>query len=287
MTMKFDFKTPALQQARDMFVKKTQPIVSSVKNKIDEFKREPESFTNSFVNQNWSEKPGQEMLSPVPQNQTMGTKEFAQKQSNSFWDKTDLKDALSAEKKYAPVKIKQEAQKNGWVPIRSTEVKANTITPKENLTPLKAKEQSVPKPKSVEPFVQSRKKILPKQTLYTGILQEYIPPEGNEIIRKIRETFPEDPDTAVAVFTHESGLGKMPQNLQGSNAFGVAQIMLTSHRDKIPGQTDEDKVRQLLNPHVNLAIARQIYEESGWRPWQSYTSQQYKRYMPQEQIAGF
>lgn len=101
------------------------------------------------------------------------------------------------------------------------------------------------------------------------------------VVDLIKQFFPEDPQTAQAIFTHESQLGKFFKNLAGSNAYGVAQIMLPSHRSKIPGSTDAEKVEALRDPQTNLKIARQVYDEAGgsFNPWQSYTSGAYKKYV--------
>lgn len=111
-----------------------------------------------------------------------------------------------------------------------------------------------------------------------GLMSQNIP-EPLTISQLIAKIFPEDPKTAKAIFTHESQLGKYFKNLGGSNAYGVAQIMLPSHRNKIPGANDPEKIEYLRNPENNLKIARQIYDAQGWNPWQSYTSGAYKKYL--------
>ena len=111
-----------------------------------------------------------------------------------------------------------------------------------------------------------------------GISNPVYQPSVTDLIKKY---FPEDPKTAQAIFTHESQLGKYFKNLGGSNAYGIAQIMLPSHRDKIPGKTDQEKIDSLRDPEINLSVARRVYNEAGnsFKPWQSYTSGAYKKYL--------
>lgn len=92
-----------------------QPIARKVENVISDIKRAPETAKNSFVSTKWAQK---ELISPLPKDQTMGTKEYLTRQSNNFWDQADYKDALQSEIKHTPQKIKQEAQSNGWIPIK-------------------------------------------------------------------------------------------------------------------------------------------------------------------------
>lgn len=96
-----------------------------------------------------------------------------------------------------------------------------------------------------------------------------------DIIRKIKETFPETPETAVAVAKCESGL----------------RIEIQSHHQLSYGQERSYGLFQVHAPdweHVaqrlgleeyktdledNLAMARHIYEVAGkrWTPWSCYT----------------
>lgn len=92
-----------------------RPVVKMASGIVNDIRRPLESSANSFVNNNWKQK---EIISPVPQKDTIGSSEYLQNKSNTFWDQADYKDALRAEVKYAPVRIKQEATKNGWVPIK-------------------------------------------------------------------------------------------------------------------------------------------------------------------------
>lgn len=96
-----------------------KPVVKKVDRIITDIKRPVESSANSFINNNWKQK---EIIAPIPQREVLGSSEYLQNKSNKFWNQADYKDALSAEAKYAPVRIKQEAVKSGWVPIKGQTV---------------------------------------------------------------------------------------------------------------------------------------------------------------------
>lgn len=80
----------------------------------------------------------------------------------------------------------------------------------------------------------------------------------------IARTFPEDPHTAIAVATCESNLNPMaynPSNTNGSVDRGLMQ--LNSTHDARMDALGLDP----WNPEDNVAFARLLYDESGWRPW--------------------
>lgn len=97
----------------------------------------------------------------------------------------------------------------------------------------------------------------------------------------VKKYFPEDTRTAMAIFQQESQLGKYPQNLQGAPAYGVTQVYLPFHRERIPGATDEAKITWLQDPENNLSFGRKLYEEAGnsFNPWEAYTTQRYKQFL--------
>jgi len=100
------------------------------------------------------------------------------------------------------------------------------------------------------------------------------------------ETFPQDPHTAVAVASGESGLNPNAYNpewhydrngdklCQGS--YGVMQIACIHHI--------EDP-KALYDPVFNLKIAARVYADAksrkinGWSPWGAYTDGGYKQYL--------
>ena len=85
----------------------------------------------------------------------------------------------------------------------------------------------------------------------------------------IRETFPEDPNTAVAIATCESGLkphAYNPTNNNGSTDGGLWQI--NSVHDKTLEQMGLDK----YDPEDATVFARHLYEANGgWQDWVCYT----------------
>ena len=95
----------------------------------------------------------------------------------------------------------------------------------------------------------------------------------------IEEFFPEDPGLATAIFAQESQLG-LAETGEESPDYGLTQINLPSHRGKVPGNTDQEKIKWLLNYENNLGLARRIYEDAGnsFRPWVAYTSGRYRDY---------
>ena len=82
-----------------------------------------------------------------------------------------------------------------------------------------------------------------------------------KIEKKIRQKFPEDPDTAIAIAKAESGLKieAINVNTNGTKDRGLFQI------NSCHGYGDE-----LFDIDFNLYVARQLYEKSGWNPWVVY-----------------
>lgn len=98
---------------------------------------------------------------------------------------------------------------------------------------------------------------------YAVEVEKYVTPKTIE--QKIRATFPEEPDTALAVFKCESGLREKALNTANKNGSwdaGIAQI------NSVHGVSQT----MLLDLEVNLAVARVVYERSGntFSPWVCY-----------------
>lgn len=92
--------------------------------------------------------------------------------------------------------------------------------------------------------------------------------DERNVIKLIKETFPEDPHTAVAVANCESGLNPKaynPHNNDGSTDGGLWQIN-TVH-DKSLARLGLDK----FDPEDATKYARILYEKNGWRDWVCYT----------------
>lgn len=90
-----------------------------------------------------------------------------------------------------------------------------------------------------------------------------------ELENLIRATFPEDPDTAVAIAQCESSLNPEAvnhHNPNGSYDSGLMQIN-SVHTPRLSELGLDPK-----NAQDNLTYARILYDERGWQPWVCYTA---------------
>lgn len=119
---------------------------------------------------------------------------------------------------------------------------------------------------------------IPKTEEGEGNTTIIAPPSAVE--RLIRETFPEDSETAVAVAKAESG---MNPNAKGDIALeykyegrvighscGVFQVRV------LPGRPD---CETLKDPKTNIEYARKLYDRSGWMAWSAYLNGAYKKFL--------
>lgn len=83
-----------------------------------------------------------------------------------------------------------------------------------------------------------------------------VPESPEEIIRAV---FKEDAELAIKVARCESNLNAKAKN-KDSSARGLFQILSITHN------IDE---RFLFNPLINTLVAKQLYDEQGWIPWES------------------
>jgi len=93
-------------------------------------------------------------------------------------------------------------------------------------------------------------------------------------VRLIKQTFPEDPNRAVAIALAESGLNPKALNAGDSHkgckgSYGIFQI----------GCLHEKDPRVLYDVEYNIQRARELYEQEGWAPWGAYTDGSYKQYL--------
>lgn len=79
------------------------------------------------------------------------------------------------------------------------------------------------------------------------------------IEQEIRLVFGKAGDTAVKVARCESGLNPQAKN-KISSARGLFQIMQSWHK------IDQ---KWLFNPNINILVAKQLYDEQGWNPWEA------------------
>lgn len=80
----------------------------------------------------------------------------------------------------------------------------------------------------------------------------------------IRETFPEDPDRALAIANCESGFN--PNAKGPTQDSGIFQIHEPSH-----GVRMEALGLDPFDVEDNVAYARNLYDEQGWKPWVCHT----------------
>jgi len=94
------------------------------------------------------------------------------------------------------------------------------------------------------------------------------------IERLIRETFPETPNTAVAIAKAESELNPNafnPEAHRGCNgSIGIFQ-MACVHNKK--------DTQALYDVETNIKMARELYLREGWKPWGAYTDGRWKQYL--------
>lgn len=97
------------------------------------------------------------------------------------------------------------------------------------------------------------------------------PEKPKDIKQLIIETFKEEPETALAVFTAESHLNPsiIGYNRNGTKDVGIAQI----------NDCHGYSVSERLDPERNIEIAYKIYKKSGFNPWSVYKSGKYLSYL--------
>lgn len=102
----------------------------------------------------------------------------------------------------------------------------------------------------------------------TSTTQPAPPPSSmstEQIKQLIRDTFPEDPETALVIVDRESGFDPRADN--NFCCFGLFQIYFEVHRGWLDdfGVTSAD---DLFDPVKNVRAARHLYEGAGgWSPW--------------------
>lgn len=93
-------------------------------------------------------------------------------------------------------------------------------------------------------------------------------------MRLIKQTFPEEPQKAVAIAFAESHLNPRALNASDSHkgcngSYGIFQI----------GCLHEKDPTILYDVEYNIKRARELYDEQGWAPWGAYTDGSYKNYL--------
>lgn len=120
------------------------------------------------------------------------------------------------------------------------------------------------------------KALTARQTEIEKELGSYWTVKAN-ILSEIRKTFPEDPDTAIAIAYCESGLkptAHNPHNRNGTTDGGLWQI--NSVHDKRLKQLGLNK----YDPEDATKFARMLYDErGGWGDWVCHTKGMHLAYI--------
>jgi hypothetical protein len=107
---------------------------------------------------------------------------------------------------------------------------------------------------------------------------EYTP---TGIERLIRNTFPEDAETALAIARNEGGLQVEIQSQYRKN--GVREPSFCTFQIHEPSWMKLAKSHGYGDYKTNVEscvkMARIVYDTSGWKPWTTYTSGSYKQYL--------
>lgn len=123
------------------------------------------------------------------------------------------------------------------------------------------------------------------ETVHAEVLEEVVEPPKvvvvevvytrDDIVQKIKEAFPETPETALAVAKCESGLVPDIQSHHTLSygrelSWGLFQIHEPAWHKTAMRLGYEDYRTDVED---NIAMARYIYEQSGksWRAWSCYT----------------
>jgi hypothetical protein len=126
-------------------------------------------------------------------------------------------------------------------------------------------------------LVPSREEKPSEKIVDTG--RESAPP--GEIEKKIRKTFKECPDLAVAVARAEN-TGMIPDQIGDRHltftqdgitygfSVGIFQIRY------LPGRPDP---KELKDPDFNIKYAYEMYKASGWFPWSAWKNGSYQKYL--------
>lgn len=101
---------------------------------------------------------------------------------------------------------------------------------------------------------------LPVEDQVQSVVVETRKTEREEIEDLIRDTFPEDPDRALAIAKCESNLN--PNALSKTHDGGVFQIHVPVHQERLT-----ELGLDIWDPEDNVKFARILYEERGWKPW--------------------
>lgn len=86
-----------------------------------------------------------------------------------------------------------------------------------------------------------------------------------DVVGAIKRIAGRNAGTLLRIAKCESGLKE--NAISKTNDWGVFQIHLPVHKNRVPGLTLEDKKRWLLNGENNVSFGYMLFLESGTRPW--------------------
>lgn len=117
-------------------------------------------------------------------------------------------------------------------------------------------------------FINEAQASTATNTIEKRVLLEVVFTWDKERIKQeIRNTFPEDPETAIKIANCESGL-VINQIGRTSPDYGLMQINSPAW-DRTAKKLGYGDYK--TNPRHNLAMARYLYDRAGWQPWVCYT----------------
>ncbi len=131
-----------------------------------------------------------------------------------------------------------------------------------NLKPFVTNKASLATPKLIEKPKPSRPASNPVKQIISGNSKDWSGSQytKEQIQDKICAVFGNKCNEALIIAKMESGY--RPWAISRTNDYGVFQLNCRWQKQRVGGDC-----RKFLNPDTNIRIAKQIYDEQGWKPW--------------------